>query len=157
MYKNEFPAETMARMRPSSEFNCHRFQSGRIAEENTAIAQALERELAVERDRYLALSEDFYNYRKERASEMERQTARQMEAFARDLLPAVETLERMINAKVSSGESLYEGAKMVHGQLIEMLRRLGFKRCKDGDEAFHTPSESQLLTASSFRVGKKCF
>jgi molecular chaperone GrpE (heat shock protein) len=136
MYKNEFPAETMARMRQSGEFNCDRFQRESITEENTAVAQGLKRELTVERDRYLALVEDFDNYRKERASELERQAARQKEAFARDLLPAVGNLEGMINAKVSSGESLYEGAKMIHGQMIEMLRKLGFEPCKDGGKAF---------------------
>jgi molecular chaperone GrpE len=95
---------------------------------------ALEQELAVERERYLRLAADFDNHRKRIAREMDRRAASQKEALVRDLLPAVDNLERALTAK--AGENLRDGVKMIHGQLLETLKRHGFEPRDDLGQPF---------------------
>jgi molecular chaperone GrpE len=92
---------------------------------------SLEQQLALEHERYLRLAADFDNYKKRMAREMDRRAASQKEALLRDLLPAVDNLERIVAAKVSSGESLYPGAKMIFDRVIESLNKHGFEPRED--------------------------
>jgi molecular chaperone GrpE len=96
----------------------------------------LEQELAVERERYLRLAADFDNYRKRTSRELQQRAASQKEALVRDLLPAVDNMERALAAKIQSHESLFEGVKMVHQQVLEILKRHGFEPRDDLGQPF---------------------
>jgi molecular chaperone GrpE len=88
--------------------------------------QTLQAELAGERDRYLRLAADFDNFRKRTARETERSAAAQKEAFIRDLLPAIDNLERALASEGStSPEQLRQGVRMTLQQLTQLLRRHG--------------------------------
>ena len=107
--------------------NSDHLQNETPADRDVKTIHSLEQQLAVEHERYLRLAADFDNYKKRMAREMDRRAASQKEALVRDLLPAVDNLERIVAAKVSSGESLYLGAKMIFDQVIELLKKHGFE------------------------------
>src|ERR1700732_3668963 len=87
---------------------------------------ALQTELSVQRGRYLRLSADFDNFRKRTARETERSAAAQKEAFIRDLLPAIDNLERALASEGStSPEQLRQGVRMTLQQLTQLLPRHG--------------------------------
>jgi molecular chaperone GrpE len=89
---------------------------------------ALQAELAVQRDRYLRLAADFDNFRKRTARETERSAAAQKEAFIRELLPVIDNLERALGSDVStSPEQLRQGVQMTLQQLTQLLRRHGIE------------------------------
>jgi molecular chaperone GrpE len=88
--------------------------------------RTLQAELAAERDRYLRLVADFDNFRRRTAREAERSAATQKEAFIRDLLPAIDNLERALGSDVStSPEQLRQGVQMTLHQLTQLLRLHG--------------------------------
>jgi molecular chaperone GrpE len=84
-----------------------------------------------ERDAYLALAQrtqaDFENYqqRLRRDLAVERQFA--VTPLARDLLPALDNLDRAIAAAQQAGDggALAQGVSMVRSQLLDILRRHG--------------------------------
>ena len=82
------------------------------------------------------------------AREMDRRAASQKEALVRDLLPAIDNLERVFTAKVSSGESLYEGAKMIFNQVIDLLKKHGFEPREDWGAQFDGKYHHALSTRS---------
>lgn len=94
----------------------------------------LEQDLAVERERYLRLAADFDNHRKRIAREMDQRAASQKEALVRDLLPAIDNLERALGA--NPGEDLREGVKMIYQQMLEVLKRHGFEPRDDLGQTF---------------------
>jgi len=89
---------------------------------------ALQAELAVQRDRYLRLAADFDNFRRRIARETERSAAAQKEAFIRELLPVIDNLERALGSDAStSPEQLRQGVQMTLQQLTQLLRRHGIE------------------------------
>lgn len=104
-----------------------------------------------ERDEYLELAQrtraDFENYRKRAAREAQEAERRGKAAIARELLPALDNLERALRAagvdpdagassdprgapvseEVSAQEALARGVALVHGELRAALERAGVK------------------------------
>ena len=62
---------------------------------------SLEAELATQKNVYLRLAADFDNFRKRTAQETDRRAAAQKEAFIRELLPAIDNLERALASDAS--------------------------------------------------------
>ena len=96
--------------------------------------RALEQELTEQRERYLRLAADFDNHRKRTAREMDRRAGSQKEALVRDLLPAIDNLERALAAK--AGDNLREGVKLIFEQLLGTLKRHGFEPRDDFGQPF---------------------
>jgi molecular chaperone GrpE len=94
----------------------------------------LEQELAAERERYLRLAADFDNHRKRVNRDLERRAASQKEALVRDLLPAIDNVERALNAK--EGNNLREGVQMIYQQLLDVLKRHDFQPRDDFGQPF---------------------
>ena len=148
MYKDEFPADTLARRTRTNPMKSDRVQNETAADQEIKTLHSLEEQLAVEQERYLRLAADFDNYRKRMAREMDRRAASQKDALVRDLLPAIDNLERVFTAKVSSGESLYEGAKMIFNQVIDLLKKHGFEPREDWGAQFDGKYHHALSTRS---------
>ena len=109
---------------------------------------ALQAELAVQRDRYLRLAADFDNFRKRIARETERSAAAQKEAFIRELLPVIDNLERALGSDVStSPEQLRQGVQMTLQQLTQLLRHHGI----EADESLGRPFDPHYHEAVSVR------
>ena len=93
---------------------------------------ALQNQLAQQKDDYLRLAADFDNYKKRIGRESERQAASQKEAFIEDLLPTLDNLERALASKNSTSfEALHQGVEMTLQQLQQLLYRHDIEPVED--------------------------
>lgn len=101
-------------------------------------------------DEYLELAQrtraDFENYRKRAAREAAAAQERGVTKLARELLPAVDNLDRALEAARSTapaqdaaaenGATLISGIKLVHTEVIAALARVGIERFSPEGERF---------------------
>jgi molecular chaperone GrpE len=110
-----------------------------------AAAEAIEGELdelvktAAERDQYLALAQrtqaDFENYRKRVARDAVQAQERGVTKLAKELLPALDNLDRAIDA-AEAEDPLLAGVRLVRSELSAALARLGIEAFVPLGEAF---------------------
>ena len=99
---------------------------------------------AAKADEYLALAQrtqaDFENYRKRSARDAAAATQRGAMKLAKELLPAVDNLERALEhapeASDESEQAFVAGIKHVHSDLIAALQRAGIERYSPEGEPF---------------------
>jgi molecular chaperone GrpE len=95
---------------------------------------------AAERDEYLALAQrtqaDFENYRKRIARELGTAESRGVGRLARELLPALDNLERALTAASGADEQLIEGLRLVERELYAALERAAVERYGAPGERF---------------------
>jgi molecular chaperone GrpE len=110
---------------------------------------ALLAEAHKERDEYLELAKrtkaDFDNYRKRVAADLEAAQVRGKVAVAREVIDAVDNLERALEA-AGEGEGLAEGVTMVLGGLRETLARNGVDVVDPKGEKFDPNRHEALST-----------
>jgi molecular chaperone GrpE len=86
--------------------------------------------IAGERDQYLALAQrtqaDFENYRKRVARDAATAAERGVARLAKELLPALDNLDRALGA-AAQDDPLLDGVRLVHGELSAGLGRLGIE------------------------------
>ncbi|MEA2147000.1 MAG: molecular chaperone GrpE [Solirubrobacteraceae bacterium] len=102
-------------------------------------------------DEYLELARrtkaDFENYRKRAAREAAAAQDRGIAKLAKELLPAVDNLDRAVQAALSAGENLgaaagngtdtlVSGIKLVHADVLAALQRAGIERYSPQGELF---------------------
>jgi molecular chaperone GrpE len=95
-------------------------------------------------DQYLELAQrtkaDFENYRRRAAREAAAAQERGVAKLARELLPAVDNLDRAVDAIEDHGEdgssTLVSGIKLVHADVIAALARAGIERFSPMGERF---------------------
>jgi molecular chaperone GrpE len=91
------------------------------------------RERAEKADEYLALAQrtkaDFENYRKRMARDVKTAEARGMSRLARELLPAIDNLERAVAALEAADEehTMTDGIRLVTAELAAALGRTGIE------------------------------
>jgi molecular chaperone GrpE len=94
---------------------------------------------AAQRDEYLALAQrtqaDFENYRRRMTREVAAAESRGVSKLAKELLPALDDLERGLRAAGEDGH-LTEGLRLVHAQLTAALARLGIEGYAPQGEPF---------------------
>lgn len=102
---------------------------------------------ARQRDEYLALAQrtqaDFENYRKRVARDLASAGERGKAAFAKELLPALDNLERALEA-AESHDPLLAGVKLVHAELSAALARMGIEQFAPIGEQFD-PNEHEAM------------
>ncbi|MDQ3726554.1 MAG: nucleotide exchange factor GrpE, partial [Actinomycetota bacterium] len=103
-----------------------------------------------ERDEYLELAKrtkaDFENFRKRMSSEVQAAQARGKAGIAREVIDAVDNLERALEAaQGDEGESLRAGVEMVLGGLRETLSRNGIEAVDPKGEKFD-PNQHEALS-----------
>lgn len=102
-----------------------------------------------ERDEYLELARrtkaDFENYRKRVASDLQAAQARGKAEVAREVIDAVDNLERALEA-AGEGESLSAGVEMVLSGLRETLKRNGIEAVDPKGEKFDPTAHEALST-----------
>jgi molecular chaperone GrpE len=109
-----------------------------------------------ERAEYLELAQrtraDFENYRKRAAREAEEARTRGRADLAERLIPAIDNLERAIEAagdesdSAAQGSSLHKGVRMVHADLGETLRSAGVEAYDPTGEPFDPEWHEGLAT-----------
>jgi molecular chaperone GrpE len=93
-------------------------------------------------DQYLDLAQrtkaDFENYRKRAAREVGAAQERGVIKLARELLPAVDNLDRALDAAdhATDGADLVAGIKLVHAEVLAALARVGVEPFDPAGEPF---------------------
>jgi molecular chaperone GrpE len=119
-------------------------------EDAEASEQALEGDVeelvdvAAQRDEYLALAQrtqaDFENYRKRVARESAAAQERGVAKLAKELLPALDNLDRALEEAASAAadddDPLVRGVRLVRGELSDALARLGVESFSPSGETF---------------------
>lgn len=91
-------------------------------------------------DEYLALAQrtqaDFDNYRKRAAREAGLAQERGVAKLAKELLPAIDNLDRALQAAGEEQSPLAEGIRFVHSDLLSALARVGVEPFSPNGEPF---------------------
>jgi molecular chaperone GrpE len=117
--------------------------AGELLEGDAASAELVELQArAAQRDEYLALAQrtqaDFENYRKRVAREGAAAVSRGLVRLARELLPALDNLERAL-AHADDADAdplLIEGLRLVQRELLGALERVGVEAYGEAGEQF---------------------
>jgi molecular chaperone GrpE len=95
--------------------------------------------VVAERDEYLALAQrtqaDFENYRRRAARESALAQERGVVKLAKELLPALDNLDRAMDA-ADQDDPLLQGVGLVRSELIDALARLGIESFSPAGETF---------------------
>jgi molecular chaperone GrpE len=107
-------------------------------------------DLRRERDEYLELAQrtraDFENYRKRVAKETTYALARGKAELARELLPALDNLERALSSSSADAEALAKGVSLVLDELREKLKGAGVEAYDPTGERFDPSLHEALST-----------
>jgi molecular chaperone GrpE len=105
---------------------------------------------AAQRDEYLSLAQrtqaDFENYRKRVARESASAQARGVASLAKELLPALDNLDRALDA-ADQDDPLLEGVRFVRSELREALARVGVESFAPVGETFD-PSLHEAMAST---------
>jgi molecular chaperone GrpE len=105
-----------------------------------------------ERDEYLDLARraqaDFENYRKRAAREAAAAGERAKSGLIRELLPAVDNLERALASAGEAERNFAEGVRLVHSELLAVLERNGIEQFDPRGDRFD-PEEHEALSVRS--------
>ncbi len=107
---------------------------------------------AAKRDEYLALAQrtqaDFENYRKRVARDVAAAQERGVTKLARELLPALDSLDRALES-AEPGDPLLEGVRLVRSELTAALGRVGIESYAPGGEQFD-PEQHEAVAQQPF-------
>jgi len=121
-------------------------QDGDIAEIEGDLDELVK--TAAQRDEYLALAQrtqaDFENYRKRVARESANAQARGVVSLAKELLPALDNLDRALDA-AAQDDPLLEGVRFVRSELDAALARVGIESFSPVGEVFD-PAVHEAMT-----------
>jgi molecular chaperone GrpE len=106
--------------------------------------------IAAQRDEYLALAQrtqaDFENYRKRVARESASAQARGAILLAKELLPALDNLDRALEA-AAKDDPLLDGVRIVRSELRAALARIGIESFSPSGEAFDPELHEAVATS----------
>jgi len=106
--------------------------------------------VANQRDEYLALAQrtqaDFENYRKRVARDAAAAHERGVSGLAKELLPAIDNLDRALEA-AAEDDPLLEGVKLVRAELAAALARAGIESFRPAGEVFDPSLHEAVATA----------
>lgn len=105
---------------------------------------------AAQRDEYLALAQrtqaDFENYRKRVARDAANAQERGISSLARELLPALDNLDRALEA-AQEDDPLLQGVRLVRAELAGALTRAGIDSFSPLGEVFDPELHEAMATA----------
>lgn len=111
---------------------------------------------AAQRDEYLALAQrtqaDFENYRRRMTREAAAAQERGAAALARELLPALDNLDRALDA-ADEEDPLLQGVRLVRSELSSALARCGIESFRPEGEAFDPSLHEAVATAPQAEGG----
>jgi molecular chaperone GrpE len=109
-----------------------------------------------QRDEYLALAQrsqaDFENYRKRVARESASAQARGAILLAKELLPALDNLDRALEA-AAKDDPLLDGVRIVRSELSAALARTGIESFSPAGEAFDPEVHEAVATSEQAADG----
>ena len=115
--------------------------------------------LAAERDEYLALAQrtqaDFENYRKRVARESALAQERGVAKLAKELLPALDNLDRALDA-AAEDDPLLDGVRLARSELGAALARVGVESFSPLGERFDPSLHEAMATTERHSNGADC-
>jgi molecular chaperone GrpE len=151
------PAEAADELAASSEQQAN--EAAEVAESSEAAdgaervegdLEALLEDVRRERDEYLDLARrakaDFENYRKRAAQQTTDAAKRAKADLARELLPAIDSLERALAGADTGGDALAKGVSLVRDELVATLARAGVEVYDPAGERFDPTWHEALST-----------
>jgi molecular chaperone GrpE len=150
MTDNDRQVEEAAAAQAAAADGVHAAEEVPSEEEAAAVEADLDelREKAAQRDEYLAIAQrtqaDFENYRKRMTREVSLAEGRGVSRLAKELLPALDNLDRAIAAAPAGQDNLTEGFRLVHAELTAALARLGIEGYAPKGEPFD-PNEHEAM------------
>lgn len=114
-----------------------------LAEAKAAL-EAKTNEIATMRDQMLRLGADFENLRKRSHREVDEARKLGMERLARDILPAVDNLERALQ-HARAGDPVIDGVRMVAKQMLDVLGQYGVRSFESVGQPFD-PERHEALS-----------
>jgi molecular chaperone GrpE len=149
---------------PGAEAGCahaggHPADGAALVEEATEIEGDLDElvRTAAQRDEYLALAQrtqaDFENYRKRVAREAAAAQERGVSGLAKELLPALDNLDRAIEA-AAQDDPLLQGVRLVRSELSGALARASIESFNPLGEPFDPEVHEAVATAAQEPGGK---
>jgi molecular chaperone GrpE len=131
----EAPVEGGAEQTPPAPHCDHEDAEQQLMKDLEELAAKAERA-----DEYLLLAQrtqaDFENYRKRAAREAALAQERGIAKLAKELLPAIDNLDRALKAASEEQSPLAEGIKLVHTDLLSALQRVGVEAFSPEGEPF---------------------
>lgn len=112
----------------------------------------LERELSEMKDRYLRAQADLENFRRRTRKEKEEQAKYAALPVVKALLPALDNLERALDAARSenaSSDGLGQGVEMVTKQMFDILKEFGLESIPSVGEPFNPEFHEAVMTVES--------
>ena len=104
--------------------------------------------VGAQRDEYLALAQrtqaDFENYRKRVARDAAAAQERGVAKLARELLPALDNLDRALDAAAEE-DPLLEGVRLVRAELAAALGRVGIESFSPAGEPFDPEQHEAIV------------
>ncbi|MEW6221516.1 MAG: nucleotide exchange factor GrpE [Thermodesulfobacteriota bacterium] len=118
-------------------------------EESAARIQALEHQLAEEKDRLLRMAAEFENSKKRLAREAALRQDYAEESFMREILPAIDNLERALAQGQEGGaQALLDGVELTRQGLMATLERLGLSAIVSLGQPFD-PHRHEAMTVEA--------
>jgi molecular chaperone GrpE len=103
---------------------------------------------AAQRDEYLALAQrtqaDFENFRKRTTRDVGLAEGRGVQRLAKEILPALDNLDRAIAAAAEGSDSVVDGFRLAHAELTAALARLGIEGYVPKGELFD-PTQHEAM------------
>ena len=108
----------------------------------------LERELTLERDKYLRLAAEFDNYRKRMMKERLEAEGRGQAELVRHMLDALDDIARFahVDPEVTDSKTIVEGVALVEKKLDKSLRAAGLEAVNPKDEKFDPALHEAVAT-----------
>lgn len=108
----------------------------------------LEREITIERDKYLRLAAEFDNFRKRMMKERIEAEGRGQGELVRHMLDAIDDIARFahVDPDVTESKTLVEGVAMVEKKLDKSLRAAGLETVNPKDERFDPALHEAVAT-----------
>jgi molecular chaperone GrpE len=108
--------------------------------------------VAAQRDEYLALAQrtqaDFENYRKRMSREMSAAVGRGIAKLAKELLPALDSLDRALEG-AAQDDPLLDGVRLVRSELHAALARVGVESFAPVGERFDPEQQEAMAQRQS--------
>jgi molecular chaperone GrpE len=114
-------------------------------DDNQDQLQALQREAADAKDKYLRLYADYDNFRRRTAKEKLELNQTASAEVIRDLLPVLDDMERAIEAlEKTDGASTLDGVRLIYGKMLRLLEQKGLKVMEAKGNTFDTDLHDAL-------------
>lgn len=113
--------------------------------ESLEIIEKLQAENTELKNQYFKAYADADNFKKRSAKELENAMKYRIQSFAKEILPAIDNLERALSSETND-ENMRIGVQMIYDQIMAALKKEGLQEIEALDQPFDHNVHQALLT-----------